>query len=67
MKFVSTKKSGFEFVCEAQRRTQMIRFGTFSTKNWFNHTAISDGHTALFPIPLPELQANDNLKQNPGY
>ena len=58
---------GFEFVCEAQRRTQMIRFGTFSTKNWFNHTAISDGHTALFPIPLPELQANDNLKQNPGY
>lgn len=58
---------GFEFACEAQRRTQMIRFGTFSTKNWFNHEAIPDGHTALFPIPLEEIQANSNLKQNPGY
>lgn len=58
---------GFEFACEAQRRTHMIRFGTYSSKNWFNHTAIPDGHTALFPIPLEELQKNGNLKQNPGY
>ncbi|MDH6304194.1 hypothetical protein M2459_000922 [Parabacteroides sp. PF5-5] len=58
---------GFEFACEAQRRTHMIRFGTFSTKNWFNHTAVTDGHTAIFPIPLETLQANANLKQNPGY
>lgn len=58
---------GFEFVCEAQRRTQMIRFGTYSNKNWFNHVAVKDGHTALFPIPLAEMQANGNLKQNPGY
>lgn len=58
---------GIEFVCEAQRRTQMIRFGTYSTKSWFNHEAVKDGHTALFPIPLAELQANENLKQNPGY
>lgn len=58
---------GWEFACEAQRRTQMIRFGTFSTKNWFNHTAITDGHTALFPIPLSAMETNGNLKQNPGY
>lgn len=58
---------GWEFACEAQRRTHMIRFGTYSTKNWFNHTAIKDGHTALFPIPLSELNANGKLKQNPGY
>lgn len=58
---------GFEFACEAQRRTQMIRFGTFSTKNWFNHTAVTDGHTCLFPIPLSALETNENLKQNPGY
>lgn len=58
---------GWEFACEAQRRTHMIRFGTFSTKNWFNHTAITDGHTALFPIPYEELQSNSNLKQNTGY
>jgi len=58
---------GWEFACEAQRRTQMIRFGTYSTKNWFNHEAITDGHTALFPIPQEALDANTNLKQNPGY
>jgi len=58
---------GWEFACEAQRRTHMIRFGTYSTKSWFNHTAIPDGHTALFPIPLTELNKNLNLKQNPGY
>ena len=58
---------GFEFACEAQRRTQMIRFGTYTTKNWFNHTAIKDGHTALFPIPYEDMQTNENLKQNPGY
>ena len=60
-----------EFACEAQRRTQMIRFGTYSTYNWFNHDVnlygVKDGHTKLFPIPLEELQANGNLKQNPGY
>lgn len=58
---------GWEFACEAQRRTQMIRFGTFTTKNWFNHTAITDGHTAIFPIPLSAMETNGNLKQNPGY
>lgn len=58
---------GWEFACEAQRRTHMIRFGTYSTKNWFNHVAITDGHTSLFPIPYEERQSNSNLKQNPGY
>jgi hypothetical protein len=60
-----------EFACEAQRRTQMIRFGTYSTYNWFNHSVdlynVKDGHTKLFPIPLEELQTNGYLKQNPGY
>ncbi|MEQ2507870.1 RagB/SusD family nutrient uptake outer membrane protein [Segatella sinensis] len=58
---------GFEFACEAQRRTQMIRFGTYSTKNWFNHVAVKDGHTAIFPIPLRALETNGKLNQNPGY
>lgn len=58
---------GWEFACEAQRRTQMIRFGTYSTKNWFNHEAVPDGHTALFPIPKNALSTNSNLHQNTGY
>ena len=58
---------GWEFACEAQRRTHMIRFGTYHSKNWFNHVAKKDGHTKLFPIPQTELIKNSNLKQNPGY
>ncbi len=58
---------GWEFACEAQRRIQMIRFGTYSTKDWFNHTAIGDNHTQIFPIPLDVLNSNSNLSQNPGY
>lgn len=58
---------GWEFACEAQRRTHMIRFGTYHTKNWFNHTAVTDGHTRIFPIPFSELTKNMNLKQNSGY
>ena len=58
---------GWEFALEGLRRQQMIRFGTFSTKNWFNHEAIPDGHTALFPIPQDALNTNSNLKQNTGY
>jgi len=58
---------GWEFACEAQRRTQMIRFGTYSSKSWFNHDAVTDGHTALFPLPQEALNSNSNLTQNPGY
>lgn len=58
---------GWEFALEGLRRQQMIRFGTFSSKNWFNHEAITDGHTAIFPIPKDVLNANANLRQNPGY
>ena len=58
---------GWEFCLEALRRQQMIRFGTFSTKNWFNHEAVTDGHTSIFPIPKWVLDANENLSQNPGY
>lgn len=61
---------GWEFACEMHRRTDMIRFGTFTTKNWFNHVAepdFKDGHTTLFPFSYSVLNTNQNMKQNPGY
>lgn len=57
---------GWEFAAEARRRTDMIRFGVFTTKSWYNHTPQGD-YTKLFPIGLEELNTNPNLKQNPGY
>lgn len=57
---------GWEFVAEARRRTDLIRFGVFQTKNWYNHVPQGD-YTVLFPIGLEELNTNTNLVQNPGY
>ena len=57
---------GWEFAAEFRRRTDMIRFGVYQTKSWYNHTPKGD-HTILFPIGLEELNTNSNLVQNPGY
>ena len=57
---------GWEFAGEAHRRTDLIRFGVFQSKNWYNHVPQGD-HTILFPIGLEELNTNTNLDQNPGY
>lgn len=64
---------GWEFALEARRRTDMIRFGTYTTKSWFHHkpnTDMYDGgakNALLFPIPRSVVQANKEFKQNPGY
>jgi hypothetical protein len=62
----------WEFVGEAHRRQQLIRFGVFTTKSWFNHVADemrlgSADHLLLFPIPQGAIDENPNLTQNPGY
>ncbi len=57
---------GWEFAAEFRRRTDLIRFGVFTTKSWYNHTP-QGAYTILFPIGLEELNTNLNLDQNPGY
>ncbi len=57
---------GWEFAVEAHRRTDMIRFGIFTTKTWLNHEPNGDDK-ALFPIPESAMNTNPNLEQNPGY
>jgi hypothetical protein len=61
----------YEFVLEDQRRTHMIRFGTFTTadhyRNGWEPVRDRGAHTTLFPIPYLELAKNNLLKQNPGY
>ncbi|SHF92301.1 Starch-binding associating with outer membrane [Mariniphaga anaerophila] len=56
----------WEFVGEHHRRQDMIRFGTFTTKQWFSHTE-SDDFRTLFPVPKTQMDKNLNLVQNPGY
>jgi len=63
-----------EFLWEAQRRTDLIRFGMFSESTyvwpWKGGTAAgtsTDSHLNLFPIPASDLGANPNLDQNDEY
>ena len=63
-----------EFMFEANRRTDLIRFGVFSTGTYLwawkggvvGGQALATGRD-LYPLPANELIANPNLTQNPGY
>jgi hypothetical protein len=64
-----------EFYWEGLRRPTLIRFGRFAgnsnyTWAWKGGELAGrnvDAHFNLFPLPSDELNANHNLKQNPGY
>ncbi len=56
---------GFELCYEGQRRQDMIRFNKFLLPHDF--TPASPAYRTIFPIPTFALNANKNLKQNPGY
>ena len=57
---------GYEFAYEAHRRTDMIRFGVFTAKTWFNHTP-NGAFRNLYAIPQSAIQTNPNIKQNTGF
>ncbi len=64
---------GRELLWEGTRRTDLIRFGKFTTAGvWAWKGGVQAGKTteafrALYPLPASELIANPNLKQNTGY
>jgi len=58
---------GREFIFEGKRRTDLIRFGKFSTTDWWDHKAHNDPNKEVFPIPETQTRTNPNLVQNPGY
>lgn len=58
---------GREFVFEGKRRTDLIRFGAFTTGKWWDHEPSGDPNKTLFPIPSIQINSNPNLVQNPGY
>ncbi|MCC5935951.1 MAG: RagB/SusD family nutrient uptake outer membrane protein [Lunatimonas sp.] len=61
------EERGREFIFEGKRRTDLIRFGKFTTGSWWDHTATNDPNLELFPIPDIQVVSNPNLVQNPGY
>jgi SusD family. len=58
---------GREFIFEGKRRTDLIRFGKFTTGSWWDHEPTNDPNREIYPIPHTQIAANPNLVQNPGY
>jgi len=56
---------GRELAFEELRRQDLIRFGKWGDAWKFK--PVSEPYKELFPIPNNALNANPNLKQNPGY
>lgn len=65
---------GRELFYEAQRRTDLVRFGLYTSDSYVwpwkggvkNGTGV-DKHFNVFPIPSDDIGTNTNLKQNDGY
>lgn len=69
-KFVSER--GREFYLENWRRQDLIRFeGVAGGETRFNdpwwEKDVSQSYRNVYPIPRPQIEANPNLTQNPGY
>lgn len=65
---------GREFFFEGQRRTDLVRFGLFTTAGyvWPWKGGAAKGKAVesfynVFPIPSDDIGSNTNLKQNEGY
>jgi hypothetical protein len=64
---------GRELYWEGHRRTDLVRFGEFTSNGvWEWKGNVQAGiqtspHRNLYPIPTNDLNANPNLLQNPGY
>ncbi|MCF7561467.1 RagB/SusD family nutrient uptake outer membrane protein [Sabulilitoribacter multivorans] len=62
-----------ELYWECHRRTDLVRFGKFTSSSvWPWKGNVPGGTTTesfrdLFPLPTSDLSANPNLIQNPGY
>lgn len=63
-----------ELMWEGTRRTDLVRFGQFTTGDylWEYKGSLKEGQAVadyrnLFPLPPADVNANGNLKQNAGY
>ncbi|MFV0592488.1 MAG: RagB/SusD family nutrient uptake outer membrane protein [Draconibacterium sp.] len=58
---------GWEFYSEGKRRPDLIRHGQFIQNALNRGITLAKPFHVFFPIPQPEIDANENLVQNDGY
>lgn len=60
------KERGWEFFSEGKRREDLIRMDKYIS-NAIERKKNAQPFQVLYPLPQSEIEANSNLKQNPGY
>ena len=73
LEFILDERSR-ELYWEGQRRTDLVRYGYFTSSNYLwpfkanqAEGASTDEFRNIFPIPSSSISANPNLNQNDGY
>ena len=73
LKFLLDER-GRELFFEAQRRTDLVRFGKYTSADylWPWKGGVAEGKGVndkykIFPLPSDDIGSNQNLKQNDGY
>jgi len=56
----------YELTAEGKRRQDLIRANKYTHGTWYAKTGFFP-YKVLMPIPQPQIDANPQLKQNPGY
>lgn len=66
-KYRMLKEWKLEFLGEARRRTDLVRWDAYVTEDWWDHKATHNQNLNRFPIHYSVIGANNLLEQNPGY
>lgn len=66
-KYRMLKEWKLEFLGEARRRTDLVRWDAYVTEDWWDHQATHNENLNRFPIHYSLIGANNLLEQNPGY
>lgn len=56
-----------EFIGEARRRTDLIRWDAYVTEAWWDHTPSNDPNKNRMPLSTTIIATTNLLEQNPGY
>lgn len=56
-----------EFIGEARRRIDLVRWDAYATEDWWDHKATNNKNLNRFPIHYSTINANNKIEQNPGY
>lgn len=60
------KERGWEFFSEGKRQEDLIRMDKFIS-GALERKKNAQSFQVLYPLPQSKIDANQNLKQNPGY